>query len=94
MRLVAREFGLSALHPAVVEIQTLRARVAVLEAERGRPVVIERGPWSASDDGRTISSDDFTHDVVLRVSGDFGDDATRKAYSDELARRLNVGGTL
>jgi uncharacterized protein YciI len=49
----------------------------------------DAGPWIASDDGRTISSDDFTFDVLLRVTGDFADDGQRKRYSDNLAAKLN-----
>ena len=51
----------------------------------------DSGPWTVSDDGRTISSDDFTHDVLLRVSGDFYNDAQRKCYADQLAKILNRG---
>lgn len=47
----------------------------------------DAGPWSASADGRTISSDDFTHDVLLRVSGDFATDEQRKRYADNFAAR-------
>ena len=50
----------------------------------------DKGPWSVSSDGCTIGSDDFTHDVHLRVTGDFSDDAERKAYSENLAKKLNV----
>ncbi len=50
----------------------------------------DAGPWSASADGRTISSDDFTHDVLLRVSGDFANDAQRKRYADNLVAKLNT----
>lgn len=49
----------------------------------------DTGPWNVSEDGRTISSDDFTHDVVLRVDGDFYCDEDRRAYSVRLAQRLN-----
>lgn len=52
-------------------------------------LVNEGGPWRASADGRMLESDDFHHDATLCIGGDFGDDATRKAYADELARRLN-----
>lgn len=50
----------------------------------------DKGPWDVSADGRAISSDDFTYDVILRVSGDFYDDAQRKRYSDNLAAKLNA----
>jgi hypothetical protein len=50
----------------------------------------DQGPWESSADGKTISSNDFTHDVILRVSGDFYDDAQRKRYSDNLAVKLTA----
>jgi hypothetical protein len=86
---VANRLGLSILHPAVIEIVSLTVRITELEKELGRPFVIERGPWGPSDDGKAIYSDDFTHDVMLKVHGDFANDDQRKTYSGELARRLN-----
>jgi hypothetical protein len=50
----------------------------------------DQGPWRVSADGKAISSDDFTHDVILRISGDFYDDAQRKRYSENLAVKLNA----
>lgn len=50
----------------------------------------DTGPWSVSEDGREIQSDDFTHDVILRVTGDFYDDAQRNAYAKNLAAKLNA----
>lgn len=50
----------------------------------------DMGPWQASEDGREIASDDFCHDVVLKVNGDFYDDAQRKRYADNLVARLNA----
>ena len=50
----------------------------------------DAGTWSSSQDGRTISSGDFTHDVLLLVSGDFADDAQRKRYADNLVAKLNT----
>lgn len=52
----------------------------------------DHGPWTVSEDGRVIQSDDFTHDVALTVSGDFASNADRRAYSEELAKRLNGVG--
>lgn len=42
-------------------------------------VISERGPWSVVEDGEKVSllSDDFTHDVMLHISGDFRDFAQR-----------------
>lgn len=50
----------------------------------------DKGPWVVSNDGREIASDDFTHDVILRVTGDFWSDEQRKAYAENLAAKLNV----
>ena len=50
---------------------------------------VDTGPWEVSSDGRHLSSDDFEHDVVLEIKGDFYSDEQRKAYADQLAVRLN-----
>lgn len=50
----------------------------------------DKGPWTVSEDGSAIESDDFTHDVILRVTGDFYSDEQRKEYADNLAAKLNV----
>lgn len=86
---IAAAFHLHPLHPACVEIGTLREQLAEAKAQLGRPLVMERGPWAVSDDGRRLYSDDFHHDASLTVAGDFGGDESRKNYADELARRLN-----
>jgi len=49
----------------------------------------DKGPWVVSEDGQAIESDDFTHDVILRVTGDFYNDEQRKAYAENLAMKLN-----
>jgi len=48
------------------------------------------GPWIVSADGRSLQSDDFTHDVTLKISGDFFDDELRKQYAQHLADILNA----
>lgn len=54
----------------------------------------EAGPWwvGVTEDGSRvfIESYDFTHDVRLYVNGDFYDDGQRRAYADEIAKRLNA----
>ena len=50
----------------------------------------DKGPWTVSADGREIESDDFAHDVILRVTGDFYSDEQRKAYAENLAAKLNA----
>jgi hypothetical protein len=89
-RPIAAEFHLHPLHPACVEIGSLREELAEAKRQLGRPLVVERGPWTVADDGSRLSSDDFTHDAALDVSGDFGSDQVRFEYASELARRLNA----
>lgn len=43
----------------------------------------------SSADGFFIESDDFTHDVTLRIHGDFESDEQRCAYAQGLADLLN-----
>jgi hypothetical protein len=50
----------------------------------------DKGPWIVEKDGKSIMSDDFTHDVVLRITGDFYRDEQRKAYAENLAKKLNA----
>ncbi|GAB3099902.1 hypothetical protein [Pseudomaricurvus hydrocarbonicus] len=49
----------------------------------------DKGPWSVTPDGMIIESADFTHDVQLKVTGDFADSAQRKCYSANIAKLLN-----
>jgi len=50
----------------------------------------DKGPWSVPDmTGLVIESDDFTHDVILRIHGDFESDEQRYAYAHGLADVLN-----
>ena len=52
----------------------------------------DKGPWTTNLDGKYIQSDDFTHDVTLRIHGDFVSDEQRRAYSQGLADLLNKYG--
>ena len=56
--------------------------------------IIEKGPWrlfNYSKPGEVdIISDDFTHDAILRIDGDFFDLEEKKAYALEIAKRLNA----
>lgn len=54
----------------------------------------DNGPWTAgvTDEAfpRTyVESNDFTHDVRLYVSGDFGDEGEKLLYAQGIARMLN-----
>ena len=69
--------------------QLLQRIELACEALKGQRVETDAGPWSVSEDGRTLSSDNFTHDVQLKVTGDFYSDEQRLAYSKALAERLN-----
>jgi hypothetical protein len=53
----------------------------------------ENGPWFVDQwrSGRiVIQSHDFHFDAALEVSGNFGDSETRRAYAEEICRRLNA----
>lgn len=56
--------------------------------------IVERGPWTARQDGPKtfVESEDFTHDVRLYVDGDFSSPEQKLAYAEEIARRLNAWG--
>lgn len=48
------------------------------------------GPrFRVSDSGRTISDEDFIFDALIRVGGDFGDDARRTRYAQWMCDALN-----
>jgi len=53
----------------------------------------DRGPWGirAEPEKETVVvfSEDFEHDVILRISGDFANYAQKVAYAEWLAKRLN-----
>ncbi|BCG50280.1 hypothetical protein [Ralstonia phage RP13] len=55
-------------------------------------VVVENGPWKAGRQGLKvwIESDDFTHDVLMVVSGDFATTDDKFKYAEEMCRRLNT----
>lgn len=56
------------------------------------PRVSEKGKWSLyTHEGKIgVASDDFTHDAILWISGDFADDAQRTRYAKLIAQRLNA----
>lgn len=60
-----------------------------------RPKISETGPWSVVDwskDGTPkvgLQSDDFNHDVVLYINGDFWDHEQRLEYAHSLCARMN-----
>ena len=54
---------------------------------------MDKGPWrlfySQDTDLLGVISDDFTHDVLLKVSGDFASKKQKKEYCNLLLERLN-----
>lgn len=59
--------------------------------------VSERGEWRVlkmENGERALLSNDFTHDVLLRVNGDFSNDRERDAYCEWLAARLTTATAL
>lgn len=57
--------------------------------------ILDRGPWGVRTDPASgwvaVFSDDFTHDVLMKITGDFGSYAERVEYAEALVRRLNQG---
>lgn len=57
----------------------------------------DKGPWRVkqSEDGAVLLlSEDFTHDVCLKIGGDFESAEERKAYGEYLAEVLSLGCAL
>lgn len=53
----------------------------------------ERGPWMVdewSNGVLVLQSQDFHHDAALEISGDFGSPEIKRAYAEEICRRLNL----
>jgi hypothetical protein len=53
-------------------------------------VTPEWAVWKRDEQSYDIRSSNFTHDVVLRMSGDFESDEQARAYAADIAMRLNV----
>lgn len=59
---------------------------------------LDKGPWSVvttppPETATYLESDDFTHDVRMRVSGDFATVADRELYALALAEALNAAAS-
>lgn len=63
-------------------------------AQEGREAIPDKGPWHAIkwDGGKRVdlSSDDFTHDVALTVSGDFATADDKFRYAEQMAAWMNA----
>ena len=53
--------------------------------------IMDQGKWRVQRTGDLVwlMSEDFTHDAMLRVYGDFTDAAQCVQYAEQLAERLN-----
>lgn len=77
----------SPLGSALSEVLGAGAEARYLASEQ-RPS--DGGPrFRVSDSGRTISDEDFIFDALIRVGGDFGDDALRTRYAQWICDALN-----
>jgi hypothetical protein len=63
--------------------------------------IVENGNWQPikiDDDDADykigLASDDFEHDVILWVYGDFESDEQRFLYATEIAKRLNAANSI
>ena len=81
--------ALDVIHAQGNEIERLR------QVERSRADIMDKGPWKlfhamAGHKLTGIISEDFEHDVLLRVSGDFENEEQMKHYCEWLATTLNT----
>lgn len=73
-----------------------KARAAVLARMAGPSEVVvptrpDKGPFEwCGDDGDFIVSRDFIYDAGLKLSGDFPDDETKRAYMQRVMDILNA----
>ena len=51
-------------------------------------MIVDKGPWNISTN-MELQSDDFTHDVRIKINGDFEGLADRLRYLNALKDRLN-----
>ena len=58
-----------------------------IESKKMKLRKFDHGPWVAT--GGNVYSDDFTHDVMLRVTGDFVTPQQKQEYAEALAEALN-----
>ena len=72
-------------------IDQMRAAASVIVAALSARAQGEadNGPWRVTNEGRCIASDDFTHDVVLNISGDFETATQQLAYAEHVCAQLN-----
>lgn len=61
--------------------------MAKIESKKMKLRKFDHGPWVAQNGN--VYSDDFTLDVMLRVSGDFVSEQQRQEYAEALAEALN-----
>ena len=74
--------------------------MCVFEQSSEFMTIVENGNWQPikiDDDDADykigVASDDFEHDVILWVYGDFESDEQRFLYATEIAKRLNAANS-
>lgn len=85
--------GSSHLAEFILKKKTSKSKITImfLFAEEAEDEIEEKGPWKVEmgPKGPFIMSDDFTHDVILRIDGDFRNPDEKLKYVNEITRRLN-----
>jgi hypothetical protein len=73
------------------EFEALRDAIAAAPTAKNEIGQFDKGPWKVGTNNGlpSVYSDDFTHDVVLAISGNFESKAQHQAYAEALAARLN-----
>jgi hypothetical protein len=75
----------------IEEFEALRDAIAAAPTAKNEIGQFDKGPWKVGTNNGlpSVYSDDFTHDVVLAISGNFESKAQHQAYAEALAARLN-----
>lgn len=74
------------------EIDFLKYRIKIAcQALKGMDVEYDQGPWTVWQDKDAVGlgSNEFNHDVSLRISGDFYNTDSKLTYARKLADQLN-----
>ena len=55
-------------------------------------MIEDRGPWNVIDWRSTVAvmSEDFTHDVILEINGDFANLEQKRKYAEGIAHQMNA----
>lgn len=78
-------------------IERLKCAIRSIDAPSNREKIVDKGPWVLFNSGPPemklvgVISEDFEHDVVLQVNGDFESLEQRRKYCVWLLSILNRG---